>query len=193
MSYFLSIAVPADVGSDDEAQLVRSLQERDPVAMENFYQRYGSLTYSLAVRIVRNMAVAEDVVQETFLRIWNQIGSFDQKKGSLKPWVMAVARNRAIDHLRSAKDYHPQNILELERLEHYSQYADFESEIINRDSVKRMGPVLETLTDNQRIVLRLGFYEGLTHTEIASRLNQPLGTVKTWSRMALKTLREGGR
>src|ERR1700733_4787137 len=83
----------------DEGDLARRLKARDPNAMADLYDRYGRLTYALIFRIVRNGAAAEDLVQETFLRVWNRVQAFDQDKGALGPWVLAVARNRAIDYL----------------------------------------------------------------------------------------------
>ena len=86
----------------DDADLARRLRERDAGAMRELYDHYGRLIYSLIQRMVRNSAAAEDLVQETFLRIWNRMPAFDQERGALGPWVLTVARNRAIDYLRSA-------------------------------------------------------------------------------------------
>ena len=86
----------------DDGDLARRLQVRDGGAMRELYDRYGRLVYSLIMRMVRNSAAAEDLVQETFLRVWNRMQGFDQERGALGPWVLTVARNRAIDYLRSA-------------------------------------------------------------------------------------------
>lgn len=178
------------IDGKDEADLVRRLQARDPNAMADLYDRYGRLTYALIFRIVRNGAAAEDLVQETFLRVWNRVQGFDQEKGALGPWILAVARNRAIDYLRSVDGRMAQNVYELERMEQPAQFANFENEIMNLDRVRILKEAFEKLTPNQRIVLELAYYEGLSQTEMAARMKQPLGTVKTWVRTALKTLRE---
>src|SRR5271156_2784923 len=85
----------------DDGDLARRLKAREPQAMSDLYDRYGRIAYSLIYRVVRNGAAAEDLVQETFLRVWNRVQSFDQERGALGPWIMTVARNRAIDYLRS--------------------------------------------------------------------------------------------
>src|SRR5262245_57629276 len=93
------MAVLAAAGDGD---LVARLQRRDAQALAELYDRYGRLVYALILRIVRDAGIAEDLVQETFLRVWNRVHAFDAQKGSLGPWLLAVARNRAIDYIRSA-------------------------------------------------------------------------------------------
>src|SRR5262249_1523730 len=89
----VAAAAPASLRSKDDADLARRLKHRDQHAMGDLYDRYGRLAYSLIFRIVRNTAVAEDLVQETFLRVWNRVHSFDSEKGALGPWILTVARN----------------------------------------------------------------------------------------------------
>jgi RNA polymerase sigma-70 factor (ECF subfamily) len=174
----------------DDAELARRLRARDPHAMADLYQHYGRLTYSLIYRIVRNSAVSEDLVQETFLRIWNRAHSFDPSRGALGPWILAVARNRAIDYIRSVDGRMSQGVLELDRLENPVLFSSFEDTALSMDRVKRLKGAFEKLSANQRLVIELAYYEGLSQTEMAERMKQPLGTVKTWVRSALKTLRE---
>ena len=175
---------------NDEGDLVERLQSRDPRSMADLYDRYGRVTYALIFRIVRNAAVAEDLVQESFLRIWNRVHGFDRAKGALGPWVLAVARNRAIDYLRSVDGRMAQGAFEIEKMEEPAQFSDLENEILNMDRVRLLKQAFEKLTPNQRTVLELAYYEGLSQTEMAARLQQPLGTIKTWVRTALKTLRD---
>lgn len=174
----------------DDAALARRLQAREAGAMRELYDRYGRLIYSLIQRMVRNSAAAEDLVQETFLRIWNRIPAFDQERGALGPWVMAVARNRAIDYLRSADGRISAGSLDLDRLEHPGQFCDFEDRALSLDRARLLRDAFEKLTPNQKTVIELAYYEGLSQTEMAERMQQPLGTVKTWVRSALKILRE---
>jgi len=173
-----------------EGDLARRLQSRDARAMGELYDRYGRLVYSLILRIVRNSAAAEDLVQETFLRVWNRMQGFDQERGALGPWVLTVARNRAIDYLRSADGRMSAGSLELDRLEHPGQFCNFEDQAMSLDRARRLKEAFEKLTPNQKTVVELAYYEGLSQTEMAERLQQPLGTVKTWIRSALKVLRE---
>jgi RNA polymerase sigma-70 factor (ECF subfamily) len=174
----------------DDGDLARRLRARDGGAMRELYDRYGRLVYSLILRIVRNSAAAEDLVQETFLRVWNRMQAFDQERGALGPWVLTVARNRAIDYLRSTDGRMSAGALELDHLEHPGQFRDFEDRALSLDRARRLKDAFEKLTPNQKMVVELAYYEGLSQTEMAERMQQPLGTVKTWVRSALKVLRE---
>jgi len=174
----------------DDSELVERLRQRDPRAMDVLYERYGRLTWSLIVRIVRNDAVAEDLVQETFLRVWNRVAAFDQQKGALGPWILTVARNRAIDYLRSVEGRAAENAYELDRLEHPSLFANIQAGLLSDDRLKILRNLVEQLDPSQRILIELAYYEGLSQTEMAERLKQPLGTVKTRVRAALRILRQ---
>jgi RNA polymerase sigma-70 factor (ECF subfamily) len=174
----------------DDGDLARRLRARDAGAMRELYDRYGRLVYSLILRMVRNSAAAEDLVQETFLRIWNRMQAFDQERGALGPWVLTVARNRAIDYLRSADGKMSAGAVELDHLEHPGKFRDFEDRALSLDRARRLKDAFEKLTPHQKTVVELAYYEGLSQTEMAERMQQPLGTVKTWVRSALKVLRE---
>ena len=174
----------------DDSDLARRLKARDPHAMADLYDRYGRVAYSLVYRVVRNAAVAEDLVQETFLRIWNRVHSFDQNRGSLGPWILTVARNQAIDYLRSVDGRMSTNALEIDRLENPVLFSDFKDSALSIDRARRLKTAFEKLNPQQRMVIELAYFEGLTQTEMADRMKQPLGTVKTWVRTALKILRD---
>lgn len=175
--------------SEGEAELVKRLHQRDAQALADLYDRYGRLAYSVILRIVHNGATAEDLVQETFLRVWKHARAFDAEKGALGPWLLAVARYRAIDYLRSGggRDC---NALKFEMADHFSLSTDMESTILEADNLKTIRAAVERLSPNQQQVIKLAYFEGLTQTEMAERMGQPLGTVKTWARTALKRLRE---
>jgi RNA polymerase sigma-70 factor (ECF subfamily) len=179
-----------DLRGKDDKDLARRLQSRDAGAMRELYDRYGRLVYSLMMRIVRNSAAAEDLVQETFLRVWNGMQAFDQQRGALGPWVLAVARNRAIDYVRSADGRIPAAALEPESLDHPGQFCDFEDRALSLDRARRLQDAFEKLTSQQKTVRELACYEGLSQTEMAERLQQPPATINTWIRSALKILRE---
>lgn len=174
----------------DDPDLARKLQARDPHAMADLYDRYGRIAYSLIFRVVRNGAVAEDLVQETFLRVWNRVQSFDPSRGALGPWILTVARNQAIDYLRSVDGRMSSGALELDRLESPTLFSDFEDSAVSIDRARRLKTAFEKLNPQQRTVIELAYFEGLTQTEMADRMKQPLGTVKTWVRTALKVLRD---
>jgi RNA polymerase sigma-70 factor (ECF subfamily) len=175
--------------ADDDTGLVSRMQQRDPQALAELYDRYGRMTFALILRVVRDTGIAEDLVQETFLRVWNRVHGFDAQKGSIGPWLLAVARNRAIDYLRSAAG-RDRNILEYEENDHPSLYFDMEKGILSSDRARRVKSAVEKLSPNQRQVIELAYFEGLSQTEMAERMGQPLGTVKTWVRSALKNLRD---
>jgi RNA polymerase sigma-70 factor (ECF subfamily) len=174
----------------DDSDLARRLKERDPHAMADLYDRYGRLAYSMIFRVVRNSAMAEDLVQETFLRVWNRAQSFDQERGAIGPWILTVARNRAIDYLRSVDGRMSAGATDLDRLEHPGLFCDFKDSALSIDRTRRLKAAFEKLNPQQRTVIELAYFEGLSQTEMADRMKQPLGTVKTWVRSALKALRD---
>jgi RNA polymerase sigma-70 factor (ECF subfamily) len=131
--------------------------------------------------------VAEDVVQETFFQIWNKASLYDPSRGTLGSWVIRVARNRAIDHLRSAAGRMSARTTDLCGTEAFPDGGDAVS---NLDARRRVEAAFHKLNPNQMAVIRLAYYEGMSQSEMASHLNQPLGTVKTLVRSALRILRE---
>src|SRR5262245_60631512 len=184
----LPLLMAVQAVQDDTALVVR-MQRRDPHALAELYDRYGRVTYSLILRVVRDSGIAEDLVQETFLRVWNRVHGFDAQKGSIGPWLLAVARNRAIDYLRSAGG-RERNAVEFEESGHPALYCDMEKDLSSADKARKVKSAMDKLSPNQRQVIELAYFEGLSQTEMAERMGQPLGTVKTWVRAALKNLRE---
>ncbi len=157
--------------------------------MAELYDKYGGLLYSVIMRSVANQATAEDLVQETLLRIWNRIHTFDTERGRLEGWIVTVARNRAIDYLRSLRSQPGESATTLEDLEHSGLFVTRETEADRLTRRKAVGAALDRLNEDQREVLELTHFQGCTQTEIAERLHKPLGTVKSLVRSALKVLR----
>ena len=187
LSYF---ALQVALRFQDDSEIARRLKSRDPHAMADLYDRYGRAAYSLIFRVVRNAAIAEDLVQETFLRVWNRVQSFDERRGALGPWILTVARNRAIDYLRSVDGRMSSGALEIDKLENPAMFSGFEDSALSIDRARRLKTAFEKLNPQQRLVIELAYYEGLSQTEMAEKMKQPLGTVKTWVRSALKILRD---
>ena len=185
-----AILLALEMSGNNDEEIARGLQRRDPSAMADLYDRFGRIAYSVIIAIVRDGGVAEDLVQETFLRVWNRAQTFDGQQGALGPWLLTIARNRAIDHVRSAGARIDRNAFELDAREHPSLFVDMEREVVNSEHARLIRKAVAKLSDNQRKVIQLAYYEGLSQTEIAERMGQPLGTVKTWVRGALKFLRE---
>ncbi len=173
-----------------DRELVERLKRRDHQALAELYDRFGRLAYSVIVAVVHDTAIAEDLVQETFLRVWNRSQAFDAERGAIGPWLLTIARNRAIDYIRSAGARMNRNAFELEEREHPSLFIDAERDVINSDHGRVIRAALGRLNENQKKVIEMAYYEGLSQTEMAEKLGQPLGTVKTWVRSALKKLRE---
>ncbi|MBV9745648.1 MAG: sigma-70 family RNA polymerase sigma factor, partial [Acidobacteriia bacterium] len=161
----LILALEIEGGTDADAALIRRLQGRDPNALAELYDRYGRLAYSLILRVVRDTGAAEDIVQETFLRVWNRVQGFDAEKGAIGPWLLAVARNRAIDYLRSTTG-RARNTLELDTTEHPSLFKDMEKDLLTADKARRVKAAMQKLSPNQRQVIELAYFEGLSQTEM---------------------------
>lgn len=176
--------------AQDDRELAERLQRRDQQAMADLYDRYGRIAFALIYRIVRDTGIAEDLTQETFIRVWNRVAAFDREKGALGAWVLTVARNRAIDYVRSVHGRMRENAFELDAHENPGLFITIEANILNSDRARRLRQAFEKLNQNQRTVIELAYYEGLSQTEMAERMQQPLGTVKTWCRTALLRLRE---
>jgi RNA polymerase sigma-70 factor (ECF subfamily) len=173
----------------DDHEIAARLKQRDANAMAELYDKYSGLLYSVILRSVANQATAEDLVQETFLRIWNRIHTFDVERGRLEGWIVTIARNRAIDYLRSLRSQPGESTTTLEDLEHSGLFVTKETEADRLTRRKAVGAALGSLNEEQREVLELTHFQGLTQTEIAERLHKPLGTVKSLVRSALKVLR----
>jgi RNA polymerase sigma-70 factor (ECF subfamily) len=176
--------------AQDDRELADRLKRRDQRAVGELYDRYGRIAYSLIYRIVKDNGIAEDLTQETFLRVWNRAAAFDTEKGSLGAWVMTVARNRAIDYIRSVQGRMRENVYELDASDNPILFTTIEASIINSERARRLKQAFEALNPNQRMVIEMAYYEGLSQTEMADRIKQPLGTIKTWCRTALLKLRE---
>jgi RNA polymerase sigma-70 factor (ECF subfamily) len=168
----------------DDAESLTRIGRRDENAMEDIFRRYSGPVYSVALRVLHDTGQAEDVLQEVFLQLWRNPTAFDQDRGSLGAWLMVVARNRAIDLVRRRK---PSDSVDDVVLASSINVADEAERNVMMEKVHR---ALAELPSEQRKSLELAYFEGLSHTEIASRTGDPLGTVKTRIRQALITLRK---
>lgn len=167
-----------------DAELVARIRAGDEAAMAALYDRYAGIVYSVALRVLADPQAAEDVLQDTLLQLWRNPDAFDFARGTLAPWLAVVARHRAIDHLRRRR---PQ--VDLEDIIIASD-VDLELEAERADAIEKIRRVLPGLPQNQRAALELAFFDGLTHSEIATRTGEPLGTIKTRIRAALALIRK---
>lgn len=178
------LTTAAQLAHEDAALLAR-VQRGDERAMAMLFDRYSKIVYSVALRVLRDAASAEDILQEIFMQIWRNPAGFVAARGSLGGWLAVVTRNRSIDTLRRKK---PTEQVEEMQLPAAGNLAD-ESE---RNLVmEKARAVMAQLPAEQRKTLEMAFFDGLTHSEIAEMTGDPLGTIKTRIRSALLTLRKG--
>jgi RNA polymerase sigma-70 factor (ECF subfamily) len=179
---------PAAARSAEDVALVRRIAARDQAALAELYDRYGGLLLALASRVLGGQADAEEVVQETFIQVWNQARTYDPNRSSVSTWLVLVGRSRAIDRLRSRRA--GERAGEAARREVTSHASPTgPADVLFRERRQRVRAELGALPAEQRQVLELAFYEGLTQSEISERTGIALGTVKTRTLLAMKKLR----
>jgi RNA polymerase sigma-70 factor, ECF subfamily len=167
-------------------ELVAALRRRDERALAELYDRYGHAVYALALRITADSGAAEEISLDSFWQLWQQAERYDVAQGSLLNWLLTIARSRAIDRVRALgtrKRTQATDITEVNGVRPPEEIAELSE---RRHLVRE---ALETLSPAQRTALSLAYYEGLSHSQIADRLQEPLGTVKTRIRQAMSVLR----
>lgn len=177
-----------DARRAQEAAILQRIVERDERAVEELYGRYSGPLYSLAYQVTRSERFAQDVVQEVFIAVWKSAERFDPSRGNVGPWLFSLARHKAIDLVRREQTVRKRTAdVDLE-FEAATDDVDHEAWLgIRRDRVRA---AIEELSGPQREALELAFFAGLTHVEVAERLEIPLGTAKTRIRTALLRLRD---
>ena len=174
--------------SDEELLLLERISNGEEDALSELYDMYSAIIYSLIIKIVKNNEEAEDLMQSLFIKIWERASSFDRTKGNVYSWLTALARNSAIDKIRS-KQYktNRDNLAEIDEAEIFGikeGLTGIDSAIIN-ERTQYVSKALEEIPVEQRAVIKLAYFEGLTQSEMAEALSIPLGTVKTRMRQAL--------
>jgi RNA polymerase sigma-70 factor (ECF subfamily) len=168
----------------DDAALLALVRKGDEPAMASLFDRYSKIVYSVALRVLRDPAAAEDVLQEIFMQIWRNPDGFVATRGSLGGWLAVVSRNRSIDALRRKRP--TESIDEMAIASNYNLGDEAE----RNNMMEKARGIIYQLPAEQRKTLEMAFFDGLTHTEIAEMTGDPLGTVKTRIRSALTTLRK---
>jgi len=170
-----------------EEDLVNALKRQDTIAIKALYDMYSGALLGVISRIVIQTEVAEDLLQETFVKIWNSGSSYDSSKGRLFTWMMNVARNLAIDKLRS-KDFKNSN--KNQDIENNVDFIDEQRKVNFNADTLGIKDLVTNLKPDFKDVLDMVYFKGYTHVEAAEELNLPLGTVKTRVRMAILELRK---
>ena len=174
-----------------DGRILAGLRTSDPVALEDLYTLHGPLVYRVALRVVGDPEAAQDVVQEVFVYAWRNAQRYDTARGTLESWLVTLARSRGIDRLRAEGSRR-------RRSEEFARTLDPAPAVVDEplqrlvaaDTGRRVRAALGELPLEQRRALEIAYWEGLSHSEIAARLNTPLGTVKTRIRQGMLRMRE---
>ncbi len=169
-----------------DASLIDRIVQRDESALAALYDRYAGMLSSVLNRILRDTQAAEEILQDIFYQLWRNAAQFDASRGSLSGWLLVIARNRAISRLRrhnpaSGGDELSENTVVVA--------SNLESSVAQQQLMTKVKGALDKLPKEQRSAIELAYFEGLTHSEIAQRTGDPLGTVKTRLRSAVETLK----
>jgi RNA polymerase sigma-70 factor, ECF subfamily len=167
-----------------DLSLIAAVRSGDESAMAALYDRYSGIVYSVALRVLGDTAAAEDVLQEVFMQLWRNPGVFDSSRGNLGAWLAVISRNRAIDSLRKR---HPETDVEDVIV---SVEPDMSGDAERSRAMEKVRSALGAMPAAQRSALEMAYFEGLSHSEIATKTGEPLGTVKTRIRAGLLALRK---
>ena len=179
------------VGEPDDRELLQRIVAQDKDALDVLYGRYITPVYSMALHMLKQAPLAEEVTQDVFMNIWLKASSFNAERGQPRSWIMSVAHHRVIDVIRSrrrtAQMTDPEGYDTLERLP--AGGASVESQVQQNLDRERIMQALANLPENQRQVILLAYFEGYSQSEMAELLSEPLGTIKTRVRLAMQKLR----
>ena len=174
-----------------DAALPQRLVQKDVRTFEQLYDLHSRRVYALVFRIVQQPSTAEEVVQDVFLHLWRNAGQYDSGRGPFVPWLLTLARNRALDHLRLKSERQRRREEVSETLPQVAMVPGYEEELDEKRRGERVRQLMGSLYPQQKRAIEMAYFEGLSHSEIAAALKEPLGTVKSWIRNGLQRLKEG--
>lgn len=174
-----------------EATLPERLIHKDVKAFEQLYDLHSRTVYSLVRRIIQQSSTAEEVVQDVFLQLWRNAAQYDSEKGPFVPWLLTLARNRALDHLRLKSERQRRREDLTEVMPPLAIAPGYEEILDQKRRAERVQALMGSLHPRQKQAIELAYFEGLSHSEIAEALKEPLGSVKSWIRNGLQRLKEG--
>jgi RNA polymerase sigma factor (sigma-70 family) len=178
-----------DPSMPSDSELMQRIAQQDQTALSALYERYGTPVYSLAYRILNNAHLAEEVTQDTFLKVWRGASGWDASKGRLSSWLLTVARYTAIDRLRQEQRQSGPGTTALDEVPPLVSASGLPDDPRRQDG-RLLRELLQKLPEEQTAIIELAFFQGWTHRQLAERLNLPLGTVKTRARLGLQKLRK---
>jgi RNA polymerase sigma-70 factor (ECF subfamily) len=189
---FLAILTSTDhLEVSPDAMLVARILRKDVAAFEQLYQRHSRIVYSLVLRILQQAGTAEEVVQDVFLQLWRNAARYDESRGPFVPWLLTLARNRALDQLRLKSERQRRRENQSEDLPAITIAPEYEKHLDEKRRAERVRALMGELNPQQKKAIELAYFQGMSHTEIAEALKEPLGTVKSWIRNGLLRLKEG--
>jgi RNA polymerase sigma-70 factor (ECF subfamily) len=168
-----------------DSDLINSVAHGDEAALGELYDRYAGLVYSVALRVLRDTAAAEEILQDIFFQLWQKASQFDASRGAMASWLVVMARNRSISRLRRKSSIEETNVEDIVVAKPYR----IENSLMQSEMLAKVRGAMDGLPAAQRNAVELAYFEGLTHSEIAERTGEPLGTIKTRLRSAVETLR----
>ena len=168
----------------NDGALIAAIRAGNQEAMAELYLRYSGVVYAVALRVLGDTAAAEDILQEIFMQLWRNPGSFDSGRGNLAPWLAVITRNRAVDLIRKRR---PQTEISETIV---SVETDFAGEADRGRAMDKVRAVLNEMPTAQRSSLEMAYFEGYSHSEISEKTGEPLGTIKTRIRSGLMLLRK---
>jgi RNA polymerase sigma-70 factor (ECF subfamily) len=187
---FAVVQFRSDDAQPSDAALMEQLVNRDASALETLYDRYGRSVFSLVVRILQQAATAEEVVQDIFLQLWRNASRYEAARGPLEPWLLTMARYKALDTLRLKGQKQRSREDEIGDRQVVCSAPNPEVLLDQETRAARVRSVMGALPEPQRRAIELAFFEGMSHSEIAAAMSEPLGTVKSWIRNGLTRLRQ---
>lgn len=186
-------SIETQMRDQDWVALIKRVADGDQYALNTLYDSTNRLVFGLVLRILNDRSTAEEVILDVYTQVWRQAALYDRSRGAPLAWIVTIARSRAIDRLRSGR-------LEQQSKESIDAVAEIrattispEESTFSSERQQLIRSALDALSPEQREVIELAYYSGLSHTEIAAKLGQPLGTVKTRTRLGMMKLRESLR
>jgi RNA polymerase sigma-70 factor (ECF subfamily) len=184
---------PDDTAAQEDQALLARVASGDSGALATLYDRYARVVYGVALRILGEAELAEDVVQETFWRVWRRAGTFQSGRGKVAAWIFGIAHNLSVDELRRQRS-RPRPVYDTDETpvlrEREDSRMDVVADALENERGRLIGAALQHISADQREAIELAYFGGLSQSEIAERLQSPIGTIKTRIRLGLRKLRD---